>query len=71
MPGLVSKYELREAARFTLTSWDRWLELDEDERAERVAHFRVYHAVQANVSDAHSQYMDRQARRANRRGRRR
>lgn len=67
IPGLVSEYECREAARFVLCSWDRWLELDEDQRAGAAAHFRVNHALEANVSDAHSRYMDKLSRRRGRR----
>lgn len=63
IPGLVSEYECREVAKFVLITWAQWLELDEDARAGAAAHFRVNHALEANVSDAHSRYMDKLSRR--------
>lgn len=63
IPGLVSEYECRETARFVLCSWEHWLDWDESSRASACAHFRVNHALEANVSDAHSRYMDKLSRR--------
>lgn len=68
--GIVSDYELREAARFTARNWEQWLALDNDERALSVAHMRVHQALEANVHDAYQQHSEAQARRARRRGRR-
>lgn len=64
-PGLVTEYECREAARFVLVSWAQWLAMDEAQRAYSVAHYRLHSAIEANVSDAHTQYLDSQSRRAN------
>jgi ribulose bisphosphate carboxylase small subunit len=64
--GIVSEYECRETARFSLTTWSDWLILDEVERAMRVAHKRVHDAIEANVSDAHMQHIERQSRRRRR-----
>ena len=62
----MSEYECREVARFVLVSWPEWLELDENERAMCVAHYRVHSAIEANVGDAHSKYLERQSRQQSR-----
>lgn len=67
---MVTEYECRETARFTVRSWEQWLELDSDERAYSVAHYRSYHALEANVHDAYQQHSEAQQRRASRRSRR-
>lgn len=51
--GFVSEYECREVARFVLMTWNAWLEdMDSDARAKSVAHYRLSHAIEANVMDA-------------------
>ena len=52
--GFTSEYECREVARFVLVTWDQWLTLDTDSRAKSVAHYRLSHAIEANVMDAHA-----------------
>lgn len=65
--GFVSAFECREVSRFSLYTWTQWLELDLDERALCVAHYRLSHAIEANVMDAHNRYSERLARRRGRR----
>jgi hypothetical protein len=67
-PSLVTEYECREAARYSLYNWMQWLDLDQGERAHCVAHLRIHNAVEANVNDAINQYHERMSRRT--RGRR-
>lgn len=66
----MTEYECREAARFVLVAWTDWLKLDPAERALAVAHYRLHNAVESNVADAQSQYLESQRRRESRRGRR-
>jgi len=65
--GFVAEYECREAARFVLETWSNWLDLDTESRAKAVAHYRLSHAIESNVVDAHSIAAERQARRTRRR----
>ena len=70
LPGYVTEYECRDAARFNNYTWTEWLEqLDNGERAMCVAYMRVSHAIEANVHDAHNQYSERMSRRAAKRRR--
>ena len=50
--GFVSEYECREVSRFVLVTWDQWLDMDSDARSKSVAHYRLSHAIEANVMDA-------------------
>jgi hypothetical protein len=42
-------YEAREAARFALLRWSEFAALDGDEQSEIVAHYRVYHQMEAVI----------------------
>ena len=64
--GFTSQYECREAAKFSLYNWDQWLDLNVDERAMCIAHYRLSHAIEANVMDAHNRHNERLARRRRR-----
>ena len=50
--GLVSEYEEREAAIFVLCPWHIWTELEWQERAAAIAHYRVHFLVEAHVNEA-------------------
>lgn len=64
---MVTEYECREAAIFSLYNWTEWLGLQPDERATCVAHYRLNKAIEANVHDAISKHQEREARRRRRR----
>lgn len=48
----VSEYEAREAARFGGYNYMQWLELEPEERALGVAHYRTHLMLEAHIADA-------------------
>lgn len=64
LPGLVSEFEEREAARFGHYNWTAWRQLSNEERAFVVAHYRTYHLVELHQNDAQSKELDRRQKNA-------
>ena len=52
IPGLVPEFEEREAARFAGDTWTEWQATPSDERARRVAHYRLSRMIAAHSDDA-------------------
>lgn len=59
--GFVSEYEMREACLYVGHTWASWSELDSDERASCVAHWRMHLLIEAHVNEAVSKYNSSQA----------
>ncbi len=59
LPGLVSEFEEREAARFGHYNWAAWQELSYEDRAFGIAHYRTYFLVELHQNDAQSRELDR------------
>lgn len=53
--GLVPEYECREAAVFAGYTRLQWEEIDWQERAAVIAHYRVHNLVEAHIQDAADQ----------------
>lgn len=52
LPGLVPEIEAREAAVFGLYTWRQWQQLEWEERADGVAHFRIRRAIELHQNEA-------------------
>lgn len=52
IPGLVSSFEERDAARYNLYNWTDWRALEHSERALCVAYYRMSHLVELHRNDA-------------------
>ncbi len=64
--GLVPEMEEREASVFAQYTWDRWLALSWQERANAIAHFRLHHLIDLHRNDAVSSEMKRRTSQAGR-----
>lgn len=64
IPGLVSEFEEREAARFGHYNWTAWQELTYEDRAYGVAHYRTHSLVELHQNDAQAKEIDRRQRNA-------
>lgn len=61
--GLVGEFEEREAARFGLVAWRQWVRLPYRERVAGVAHYRLFHLIEAHSADAIDQELKTRTRR--------
>ena len=64
---MVPEFEEREAATFVQVSWAEWLEMDWQEKASAIAHYRAHNLIEAHVQHAIGQYMDAESRKRTRR----
>lgn len=64
IPGLVSEYEEREAARFGHYNWKAWKELSYEDRAFGIAHYRTSNLIELHQNDAQSKELDRRQKNA-------
>jgi len=62
-PGTVPEFECREAAIYVRVSWSEWLELEHEERAAAVAHYRLNLLIKAHVDSASQEAAKRNERR--------
>ena len=52
LPGLVSEYEEREAARWGGYTWPAWQALEREERIDGIAHYRLDRLISLHQLDA-------------------
>ncbi len=64
LPGLVSEFEEREAARFGHYNWTAWQQLSYEDRAFGVAHYRMHYLVELHQNDAQSKELERRQKNA-------
>jgi hypothetical protein len=60
IPGFVAEYEEREAARTTAIAWDRYEQLERQERVAIVAWARTKRLAAAHEEDAIARYHERE-----------
>ncbi len=64
LEGLVPEMEEREDSVFAHYTWDRWLGLAWQERAQVIAHFRLHHLIDLHRNDAVSRELRRRTAKA-------
>lgn len=57
IPGIVTEYEEREAARFGLYRWIDWCALPRSERLMGLAHYRTSQLIELHEGEALSDHM--------------
>lgn len=50
--GVVPEIEAREAAVFSGYTWPSWNDLEPDQRASSVAHYRLHLLIDSHINDA-------------------
>lgn len=64
VPGHVSEYEIREAARHSLIPWPHWLAMDRVEQLATLAYYRLHRMVEMFEADAIRRHQESESRRA-------
>lgn len=64
MPSLVPLYEEMESMRFANYNEREWRELESEEKAFAVAHYRIHGAVEMHKSDAVAEKMRQESEKA-------
>lgn len=66
LEGLVPEMEEREASVFAQYTWQDWLALTWQERANAIAHYRLHHLIDLHRNDAVSSELRRRTAKAGR-----